>query len=75
MVLYAAAREVGSQPPATGTRVSWQGSSEAGAEAEPGSSGARCKEACQESWRRHRRTRGAGGLTRPHGDGFGPGVV
>jgi hypothetical protein len=29
----------------------------------------------QESWRWHQRTRGAGGLTRPHGDGFGPAVV
>jgi hypothetical protein len=29
----------------------------------------------QESWCRHRRTRGAGGLTKPHGDGSGPGVV
>ena len=29
----------------------------------------------QESWRLHKRTGGTRGLTRPHGDGAGPGVV
>jgi hypothetical protein len=64
------------------TRESWWGSPEAGAEAEPRSTGEVCRrQAVEVRYRGHdqesrcRRTGGTWGLTRPHGDGFGPWVV